>query len=175
MSFKDNLRKQRTRAALSQESLAEKLSVSRQTVSKWENGDAYPSTEHIFALAALFGCQLDDLLLKPRSEATDDQPQLATASPQSDQPRLATASLLSNQPSAPSLPSNQSAAPSRRQRAYLCWAIAASSALILAVFALAPAAIAYYCASDSDQSPQCQYQGSPNFAPETNTIESTKE
>ena len=165
MSFKDNLRKQRTRAALSQESLAEKLSVSRQTVSKWENGDAYPSTEHIFALAALFSCQLDDLLLEPRSEATDGQPRLATASPLSDQPRLIT----------PSLPGNQPAAPSRRQRAYLCWAIAASSALILAVFALAPAAIAYYCASDSDQSPQCQYQGSQNFAPETNIIEPTKE
>ena len=62
MRFKDNLRKQRTKANLSQESLAEKMSVSRQTISKWENGDTYPSTEHILMLAKILDCSMDNLI-----------------------------------------------------------------------------------------------------------------
>ena len=42
MKFGDNLKKLRKTKKLSQEDLAEKLNVSRQSVSKWETGDAYP-------------------------------------------------------------------------------------------------------------------------------------
>ncbi len=62
MKFKDNLKKQRNLAKISQENLADKLSVSRQTISKWENGDTYPSTKHIFLLSETFGCGIDDLV-----------------------------------------------------------------------------------------------------------------
>ena len=62
MKFKDNLRKQRNLADLSQETLADKMSVSRQTISKWENGDTYPSTEHIITLAKILKCNINDLI-----------------------------------------------------------------------------------------------------------------
>ena len=62
MKFKDNLREQRNLAHLSQESLADQMSVSRQTVSKWENGDTYPSTKHIFMLAKILNCNFDSLV-----------------------------------------------------------------------------------------------------------------
>lgn len=62
MEFKDNLRKYRSLARLSQESLADELSVSRQTVSKWENGDTYPSTKHIFMLSKILKCSVDNLI-----------------------------------------------------------------------------------------------------------------
>lgn len=62
MSFKDNLRKERTKAHLSQEGLAENMSVSRQTISKWENGDTYPSTKHILMLTKILNCSMDELV-----------------------------------------------------------------------------------------------------------------
>ena len=68
MRFKDNLRKQRTKANLSQEGLAFKMSVSRQTISKWENGDTYPSTEHILMLAKILDCSMDNLIDHPKGE-----------------------------------------------------------------------------------------------------------
>ena len=69
MKFKDNLRKQRTLAHLSQESLADKLSVSRQTISKWENGDAYPSMKHIFMLVEILGCDINSLVSENESKS----------------------------------------------------------------------------------------------------------
>jgi len=47
---------------LSQEALAEKLSVSRQAVSKWERAEASPDTDNLIALAKLYGVSLDQLL-----------------------------------------------------------------------------------------------------------------
>ena len=47
---------------MSQEDLAFKLGVSRQAVSKWESGAAYPETEKIVAICKLFDCSLDELL-----------------------------------------------------------------------------------------------------------------
>ena len=71
MSFKDNLRKQRGKANLSQEKLAFEISVSRQTISKWENGDSYPSTKHILMLAKILNCSMDELV---DNEAENKQP-----------------------------------------------------------------------------------------------------
>ena len=62
MKFKDNLRKVRSSSKLSQEKLAEEMSVSRQTISKWENGDSFPSTEHIFELTKILHCTYDELI-----------------------------------------------------------------------------------------------------------------
>lgn len=45
-----------------QEQLAECMGVSRQSISKWESGLAYPETEKLILLSELFGCSLDYLL-----------------------------------------------------------------------------------------------------------------
>lgn len=47
---------------LSQEALAEKVGVTRQTVSKWETGDSIPDLEKAAALAEVFGASVDDLI-----------------------------------------------------------------------------------------------------------------
>lgn len=62
MKFKDNLRKIRNSSNFSQEKLAEEMSVSRQTISKWENGESYPSTKHIFELTKILHCTYDELI-----------------------------------------------------------------------------------------------------------------
>lgn len=52
----------RKRDGMTQEQLAEKIGVSRQALSKWENGDVLPDTENILALSRLFGVTVDYLL-----------------------------------------------------------------------------------------------------------------
>ena len=52
----------RKAAGLSQESLGERLGVSRQAVSKWESGASDPSTSNLLALAKLYGVSAEDLL-----------------------------------------------------------------------------------------------------------------
>lgn len=62
MKFEENLRELRKQNGLSQEELAEQLNVSRQAVSKWENGSGYPELDKLMALCELFHCTMDDLL-----------------------------------------------------------------------------------------------------------------
>ena len=57
----------RKRLGLSQEALGECLSVSRQAVSKWENGTSDPSTSNLLALAKLFGISAEELLKEVQS------------------------------------------------------------------------------------------------------------
>ena len=47
---------------MTQEKLAERMGVSRQTVSKWETGEAIPDLEKLLELSRLFSCTLDALL-----------------------------------------------------------------------------------------------------------------
>ncbi len=61
-SLGESIKENRQRCNLTQEQVAEKLSVSRQAVSKWENGTAEPSTANLLALAELFGISVDTLL-----------------------------------------------------------------------------------------------------------------
>ena len=49
---------------MSQDELAEKLDVSRQSVSKWESGKAIPDSNKVLAIAELFGVSTDYLLRK---------------------------------------------------------------------------------------------------------------
>ena len=44
---------------MTQEKLAERMNVSRQTVSKWENGEAYPELDKLMELSNLFSCTLE--------------------------------------------------------------------------------------------------------------------
>ncbi len=62
MKFGDNLKNLRKSKKLSQEDLAEKIQVSRQSVSKWETGDAYPSMNNILELCKIFHCHINDLV-----------------------------------------------------------------------------------------------------------------
>lgn len=62
MIFGEKLKSERKNKGWSQEELAEKLFVSRQSVSKWENGQNYPSIEIIIKVSDLFGVTIDELL-----------------------------------------------------------------------------------------------------------------
>ena len=62
MELKKNLKQIRISAGLSQEYLANEMLVSRQTISKWETGDTYPSVEHIFMLAKILGCSFGSIV-----------------------------------------------------------------------------------------------------------------
>ncbi len=69
MSFAKNIRYLRSmRGSMTQESLAEQMNVSRQTVSKWESGEATPAMDTLFELCDFFSCTLDQLL---RSDMTN--------------------------------------------------------------------------------------------------------
>lgn len=64
MSIKqgDYLKQLRTQNNLSQEKLAEKLGVSRQSISKWEQGYAVPDTDNMFKLSKLYEMSVDAIL-----------------------------------------------------------------------------------------------------------------
>lgn len=47
---------------MSQKVLAHKLGVSRQAVSRWEVGEAYPEMSNIVALCSIFKCNINDLI-----------------------------------------------------------------------------------------------------------------
>lgn len=62
MKFCDKLQKIRKENNVTQEQLADKLNVSRQAVSKWESGTAYPDTEKLIQISKIFNTSLDDLI-----------------------------------------------------------------------------------------------------------------
>ena len=62
MKFGDNLRQIRKSKKMSQEELALKVKVTRQSVSKWENGESYPEMNNILELCKIFNCKLNDLV-----------------------------------------------------------------------------------------------------------------
>lgn len=61
-SLGEVLKDHRTRCGITQEFVAEQLGVSRQAVSKWENGTSEPTTSNLLALAKLFGVSAEELL-----------------------------------------------------------------------------------------------------------------
>ena len=65
------LRKER---GLSQEDLAERIGISRQSVSKWERAEASPDTDNLIALARLYGVSLDELLLGGEPNENGENP-----------------------------------------------------------------------------------------------------
>ena len=62
MKFGENLKEIRKSKNISQEYLAEKLGVSRQSVSKWETGENYPSMTNIMCLCDIFKCKINNLV-----------------------------------------------------------------------------------------------------------------
>lgn len=59
---RNNLKMYRKRSGLTQEQLAEKIGVSRQSVAKWERGDSLPDIENVIALADLYEVTIDSLV-----------------------------------------------------------------------------------------------------------------
>lgn len=72
----------------SQEDLAANIGVSRQSVSKWERGEALPDLERMISLSDIFGVSIDDLIRSNKiteDEKEDLQSQARTTTPQTDQ------------------------------------------------------------------------------------------
>ena len=62
MDFSEKLMNLRKQAGLSQEQLADRLGVTRQSVSKWESGNAFPELVKLIALSEMFGISVDYLV-----------------------------------------------------------------------------------------------------------------
>ena len=62
MNFGNNLFQARKKTGLSQETVAEKLGISRQTISKWETGESLPDIYQAKKLAKLYKLSLDELI-----------------------------------------------------------------------------------------------------------------
>ena len=75
MEFNNKLYELRKQKGLSQEELANRLNVSRQTVSKWEVGESSPDLEKLVAISELFDISLDELVLDKvvKKEETSEQ------------------------------------------------------------------------------------------------------
>ena len=73
MMLNEKIHQLRKRRGLSQEALASKLTVSRQSISKWELGESVPDTENIVQLSKIF-CVSTDYLLNDEYESDNDIP-----------------------------------------------------------------------------------------------------
>ncbi|MDD6488979.1 MAG: helix-turn-helix transcriptional regulator [Clostridia bacterium] len=62
MTFAEKLKSMRKQSGMSQEKLAEKIGVSRQAITKWENDTGIPDIENILAISSIFNVSVDELL-----------------------------------------------------------------------------------------------------------------
>ncbi len=62
MELQSQIKKYRSELSLSQDELAEKIFVSRQSISNWENGKTYPDIRSLLLLSEVFGVSLDQLV-----------------------------------------------------------------------------------------------------------------
>ena len=67
----EKLYKLRKNSGLSQEQLAEQLNVSRQAISKWEQGTAVPESEKLITISNFFGVSVDYLLKEDTADTTN--------------------------------------------------------------------------------------------------------
>ena len=75
MSFGENVGYYRKELKITQEELADRLFVSRQTVSRWETDSTFPDVEMLVRLCDLFGCDMDTLVRgDAKSQMKDDAP-----------------------------------------------------------------------------------------------------
>lgn len=75
MELGTQIRKYRNERTLSQEALAEKVYVSRQTVSNWENDKSYPDVNSLVLLSEVFEISLDQLIkVEEKAERNEERP-----------------------------------------------------------------------------------------------------
>ena len=72
-SLGELLKENRIRCKMTQEFVSEALGVSRQAVSKWENGITDPSTSNLMAIARLYGISAEELLRSVHADLSDSQ------------------------------------------------------------------------------------------------------
>ena len=82
MNLGENIYKFRTQKNLSQGDLANALDVSRQSVSKWENGAAVPELDKLIKMADLFGITLDELAGRAAPAPAPEPREIPPAQPQ---------------------------------------------------------------------------------------------
>lgn len=85
MILADKIIELRKKAGMSQEELAEKMNVSRQSVSKWEGAQSTPDLNRILELSRIFGVTTDYLL---KDELTETSPETKTEVPDETEPPL---------------------------------------------------------------------------------------
>ena len=78
MSFAENLKQLRKARQLSQEDLAEILDVSRQAISKWEQGIGYPDVEKLLILSSKLNISLDSLMATEITQQSSTKKQNVT-------------------------------------------------------------------------------------------------
>lgn len=92
MTFPQKLQEYRRSAKLSQEDLANKLGVSRQSLSKWEQGLSFPETEKLIELSSMMGLSIDcllkdtDDLLNQPNQPESPEPDASDAVPPAPKP-----------------------------------------------------------------------------------------
>lgn len=80
MELGTQIRKYRNERTLSQEALAEKVYVSRQTVSNWENDKSYPDVNSLVLLSEVCEISLDQLIkVEEKAERNEERPVEQTA------------------------------------------------------------------------------------------------
>lgn len=72
MKIGGKIQELRKLSGMTQEQLAEKLDISRQTISKWESGSTLPDLESVLKLCRLFHISLDDLLEEEKKMRSDE-------------------------------------------------------------------------------------------------------
>ena len=68
MSLGNNISFLRKQKKLTQEQLADQMSVTRQTVSRWESDEVVPELDRLVAMCGLFACKLDALVREDLSD-----------------------------------------------------------------------------------------------------------
>lgn len=78
MEISKCIKESRNRKNISQEELAEQLSVSRQTISSWENGKSYPDLVSIIKMSDIFNISLDKMLKEDKKLVNNMQEKMDT-------------------------------------------------------------------------------------------------
>jgi transcriptional regulator with XRE-family HTH domain len=89
MKLSETLSELRRKAGYSQEELAERLGVSRQSISKWESGASIPEVDKLIALSKLFHVSLNDLLgVEPSGSAADGSDSADSPAPEPSEAQM---------------------------------------------------------------------------------------
>ena len=72
MTLGERIKNYRKELGLSQEELAEKINVSRQAITKWENDSGIPDIDNLISLSKIMGILLDELVMGEKENDISD-------------------------------------------------------------------------------------------------------